>query len=85
MTPYGMKEEWTNRLKWRPLEMSRFGRHFVADKPVHCGDQLELQLDDGSWARRCYEWNPPAGGDPTLDLGRVSVFLTKDSVVRWPP
>ena len=79
-----MADQPSHRLEWRALEMSKFGRHFVADEPVHCGDHLELKLDDGSWARGRYEWNPAAGGDPTLDLGGVLIFLTKDSVVRWP-
>ncbi len=71
-------------LKWQPEPMGKYGRHFVGGKPVHCGDLLELQLDDGSWTIGRYEWNPAAGGKPALHFGSTSVFLTDESFVRWP-
>ncbi len=80
-----MNEDTETRLQWRPEPMGKFGRHFVGGQPVHCGDMLEVLLDDGGWALGRYEWNPARGGHPTLDLGGDALFLTVASQLRWPP
>jgi hypothetical protein len=32
-------------------------RHYLSGEPIHAGELLELQLDDGKWALGRYEWN----------------------------
>jgi hypothetical protein len=72
-------------LEWRPTPPGRFGRHFIDGQEVHCGDLLELQLDDGAWVLGRYEWNPVLDDGPTFSLGDGAVPLTAGaSVVPWP-
>ena len=59
------------------------GRHYLDGQPVHCGDLLELRLDDGSWATGRYEWS---GGDTALLLFEDGIGrnLSETDVCRWP-
>jgi hypothetical protein len=63
-------------------------RYYLAGKPIHAGEMLEMLLDDGSWALGRFEWNyrkeewpwfyvDTESGD-TIDLN------PECSRLRWP-
>lgn len=58
-------------------------RHYVAGKPVHCGDTLEAYLGR-EWVFGRYEWTGNSSDEPTLHaLGKV-YFLDGSQLLRWP-
>lgn len=64
-------------------------RHFVAGRPVHGGDGLELQLEGGSWIVGRYEWSFREGTRPVLYVaiaggGLVSCEIPETAQLRWP-
>lgn len=72
-------------------------RHFLAGRPVHAGDLLELRLMDDRWIPVRYEWSwlaadPPRGymalggrGEHIgWDPGVVSFKLPERAELRWP-
>ena len=63
-------------------------RYYLAEKPIHAGEMLEMLLDDGSWALGRFEWTyrkeewpwfyvDTESGD-TIDLN------PERSRLRWP-
>lgn len=58
-------------------------RHYLAGRPVHCGDILELYRE-GEWHRGRYEWTGRPDELPTLEYDDETVRLDDDSLVRWP-
>lgn len=61
-------------------------RYYVDGEPVHAGDLLEVQLDDGSWVvvRFEYHWDKKQNTiDPFLIIADGQL-LPADSLCRWP-
>lgn len=64
-------------------------RMFLDGKPVHCGDGLELLLDDGVWLPGRYE---TSGGKPVFYIGldgggrrlQAPILLPPTAVLAWP-
>lgn len=64
-------------------------RHFLAGKPVHAGDGLELQLESGAWVVGRYEWSFREGTRPLLYVGIagggvISFEIPEAALMRWP-
>ncbi len=62
-------------------------RYYLAGRPVHNGDVLEIRLVDGDWLRVRIEHLPE---DPTIYVwvGRTFEATTRvprDAFLRWPP
>jgi hypothetical protein len=82
------------------LELRRDGeglRHYLAGRPVHQGEELELLLAEGRWLRGCYEWTGAPVVWPAFRVtlaGRVSATserkltgalpLPPSARLRWP-
>lgn len=58
-------------------------RHYLAGKPVHCGDQLELYIDS-LWIRGRYEWTARPKDAPILATPDHTYFLEGSELLRWP-
>ena len=58
-------------------------RHFLAGKPVHCGDFLEL-FENGKWIPGRYEWTCKPGDRPTLHLIDRILWVEADFLLCWP-
>lgn len=74
-------------------------RHYLAGRPVHAGDALELLLPGERWIAGRYEWTFTADRQPMFyfpaggaweQAGRdavapvVSASLPAGAVLRWP-
>lgn len=59
-------------------------RYYLADRPVHCGDLLELHLN-GQWLCGRYEWSGNPDDSPTFHLSDSISGLDEQSLMRWPP
>ena len=62
-------------------------RHFLDERPVHCGDFLFLRLRDGNWLAGRYEASL-RGGNPRAMLFTANIpepiLLNGTSELRWP-
>ena len=58
-------------------------RHYLAGRPVHCGDLLELYRN-GSWILGRYEWTADRDDQPTFETGSLVVGLEGTHLLRWP-
>jgi hypothetical protein len=58
-------------------------RHYLAEKPVHCGDELEIYRK-GRWIRGRYEWTGRPEDPPTLETGSRVLELDATHLLRWP-
>jgi len=59
-------------------------RNYLAGKPVHAGDILEL-WKAGAWLRGRYEWTFRTDDEPVLYLAEdKAVCLSSADVLRWP-
>jgi hypothetical protein len=58
-------------------------RHYLAGRPVHCGDMLELYRD-GRWKIGRYEWTGKVNELPTFDYDGGVLRIDDESLVRWP-
>ena len=63
-------------------------RHYLAGRPVHAGDGLELQLEGGVWVPARYEWSGE-GAAPKLFIGIagggvISFAIPPSALLRWP-
>lgn len=58
-------------------------RHYVANRPVHCGDMLEL-YSDGQWKIGRYEWTGKADELPTFEYDAGVLRIDAECLVRWP-
>ena len=58
-------------------------RHYLADRPVHCGDMLELYLD-GQWVVGRYEWTGKPEELPTFEYDGGVRRIDAECLVRWP-
>jgi hypothetical protein len=63
-------------------------RYYLAGKPIHAGELLELLLDDGRWMLGRYEWNYRKEDSPWFYLdtesGKAVDLNTERSLLRWP-
>lgn len=64
-------------------------RHFLAGRPVHGGDGLELHLETGAWGVGRYEWSFREGALPLLYVGlagggQVALEILEAALLRWP-
>lgn len=63
-------------------------RYYLAGKPIHAGDLLELRLDDGRWMLGRYEWNYRKEDWPWLyfeNEAGTAVNVNPDIfLLRWP-
>jgi hypothetical protein len=66
----------------RPLTHEH--RHYLAGRPVHCGDELEIYRKGCCWIRGRYEWTGRPEDAPTLDTDRRVFKLDSTHLVRWP-
>lgn len=58
-------------------------RHYLADRPVHCGDILELYVD-GDWVTGRYEWTGRTDDLPTFEYNGGAKRIDAECLVRWP-
>jgi hypothetical protein len=58
-------------------------RHYLNGEPVHAGELLEAQLDDGAWILGRYEWSFSKDEPPHLHVTGGSLALVT-MLVRWP-
>lgn len=65
----------------RPLKHET--RHYLAGKPVHCGDVLELYLD-GQWKTGRYEWTGKPDDLPTFHHDGELLRTDDQCLMRWP-
>jgi len=65
----------------RPLTLER--RHYLADRPVHCGDSLQIYLD-GAWIEGRYEWTGRPDELPTFLYEGGMQRIDDNCLVRWP-
>lgn len=63
-------------------------RYYLAGKPVHAGELLEVLLHDGSWALGRYEWNYLPDSFPWFivetESGDAIDLNPERSRLRWP-
>jgi hypothetical protein len=64
-------------------------RHFLAGRPVHAADGLEIQFEAGVWIPGRYEWSFREGTRPLLYLGLAGGSLAcfeipETALLRWP-
>ena len=60
-------------------------RHYLDGQPIHAGDLLEMQTDDGSWVLIRYEWNQKQNKSASLVLNDdFTIELTASTHLRWP-
>lgn len=64
-------------------DLSHEHRHFLADRPVHCGDMLEI-YSEGRWIPGRYEWTGRTNETPTLETAQAIIHLDGDQLLRWP-
>lgn len=58
-------------------------RHYLANQPVHCGDMIEVWMEE-RWVLGRYEWSGiPDEAPVSYHNGGVEV-LTDASLLRWP-
>lgn len=65
----------------RPLLVET--RHYLDDRPVHCGDFLELYVN-GQWIPGRYEWTFQLNELPTFHYDGGVIRIGNQSLVRWP-
>ncbi len=65
----------------RPLTHEH--RHHLAEKPVTCGDLLEL-FHEGEWVLGRYEWTTNLDELPTWEAGELVLWLDGSQLLRWP-
>lgn len=58
-------------------------RHYLAGRPVHCGDNLELHID-GDWTIGRYEWTGKPEELPTFEYDGGVMRIGDECLVRWP-
>lgn len=58
-------------------------RHYLAGRPAHCGDTLELYLN-GGWISGRYEWTGKRDELPTFDYEGEIMRIDDECLVRWP-
>lgn len=58
-------------------------RHYLENKPVHCGDELELH-QDGNWIPGRYEWTARREDSPTFHTNDGITELDTTCLLRWP-
>ena len=58
-------------------------RHYLENKPIHCGDFLELHRD-GQWIPGRYEWTARLDDLPTFHHDDGVLDLDATSLLRWP-
>lgn len=58
-------------------------RHYLANQPVHCGDALQLYMDD-SWIAGRYEWSGSPDELPIFYHDNGVAWLDDTSLLRWP-
>lgn len=58
-------------------------RHYLAGRPVHCGDILELYVDR-VWTIGRYEWTGRTEDLPTFDCDLGLLRIDAECHVRWP-
>jgi hypothetical protein len=58
-------------------------RHYLAGRPVHCGDMLELYRD-GQWKIGRYEWTRKTEDLPTFEYDGGVRRIDAECLVRWP-
>lgn len=60
-------------------------RHYLAGEPVHAGELIEVQRDDGSWEVVRYEWTCRQQENPSLYLDDSRAIWAKPEMrFRWP-
>jgi hypothetical protein len=58
-------------------------RHYLAGRPVHCGDLLEIYIDE-QWVLGRYEWTGKPEELPTLKFDADVMRIDDECLVRWP-
>jgi hypothetical protein len=58
-------------------------RHYLAARPVHCGDILHLHIV-GQWVTGRYEWGGKPEDVPTFEYDGGVLRIDDDCLVRWP-
>jgi hypothetical protein len=58
-------------------------RHYLAGRPVHCGDSLQLFLA-GEWVTGRYEWTGKPDELPTFEHDGRRLRIDAECLVRWP-
>lgn len=67
----------------RPLTHTH--RHYLADRPVHCGDMLMIwSEDEDTWVMGRYEWTGRLHDEATLDTAHGCFLLDESLLLRWP-
>lgn len=79
--PRGLLIEQLEQEIGRPLTHEM--RHYLADRPVHCGDILELHVG-GDWIIGRYEWTGKIDERPTFDYDGGIMRIDDECLVRWP-
>jgi hypothetical protein len=58
-------------------------RHYLANQPVHCGDMLEMWMEN-RWVLARYEWSGKPDESPTVYHDGGVAILKDSSLLRWP-
>lgn len=69
------------RTMGRPLTHET--RHYLAGRPVQCGDALQVYLD-GAWVNGRYEWTGQPDELPTFEFDDGVLRIDDNCLVRWP-
>jgi len=65
----------------RPLTYET--RHYLAGRPVHCGDALEVYREE-RWRIGRYEWTGKPDELPTFEYEGGTLRIDDECLVRWP-
>lgn len=58
-------------------------RHYLFNQPVHCGDMLEVWMEN-RWILGRYEWSGRPDDRPVVYHDDGATILNDYSLLRWP-
>ncbi len=58
-------------------------RYYLAGRPVHCGDVLDLYIE-GHWRSGRYEWTGKTDELPTFHHEGGTLRIDEQYLARWP-